>query len=388
MALDRVLISRVLIFLLLAVQGAILDAFLIHNRSELNYAWIACDLVVLFVWAVLIVEPRLPQLIVSRCVYGCCATRGRNATDGHHRELRTMWVSWLVYSCVSLGPRVGVAYYTVAPDLSVEPFLGSNLLKFSIALTAALFLCLIYAHVGAEPYTYEKFYLERMQTGVVLDIFDSGEFLDIFFTEERRDEGGEEFVFTRALQIAIIVFGVVNLVAPFVALVEVERKHRPEHRYSLGAHRWSNTKLIYLYLNTFVVNLPFAILRIVLWVGHDKEVSVLLVKNIIFIIMNVMDISEYYGEVERCPTCHDFYPLSRLPEHNSACRVRHNSTRSAGQQPVAMGNDDAVGLVQRADTTGRRSSSGSALLPVTGDGRAAAGGVATAGAAQHGEVSV
>lgn len=332
----RVVAARVLSVILLMAQGALLNVFLIRDRSSSNYAWITCDCVTLLVWIILLVKPRFHRLLYQAVRQGfsqCrCCTRPRDAVDGQLHELRSMWLSWLVYSCASVGPRIGVIYYSLAPDMRVDMNFGANLLKVTLMMTAALFLCLVAAHNGPEAYTYDKFYLERVQSGAVLDILDTGEVLDVFFTEERRSEGGEEFIVTQSLAISILVFAILNLVLPTLALMEMEKKRKKQYKYNMGASLWTNAKLWYVIMNTLAVNVPFAVLRIVLWAKHDRHVSVLLVKNIIYIVLNVLDLVEYFGKEGpvRCPQCKLLYPHNRLEKHqHKHCTNQRPSLTSA-----------------------------------------------------------
>ena len=322
-----------------------MDVFLIRNRSSRNFAWVTVDVITLVVWIALLAEPSIHRTLYNalRRAITDCACSNAESTDQGPQELRGMWVSWLVYSCISLAPRLGVIYYELAPDMTVDMAFGTNLLKVTLSLTAALFLCLIAAHIGPEAYTYDKYYLERVQGGVVLDILDSGEVLDTFFTEEQRDGSGEEFHLTSALAISLLVFAMINLALPTFALAEAERKRKPQFKYNLGRHLWTNAKVWYIFLNTILVNVPFSVLRIVLWVKHDRHVSVLLVKNFIFIIMNSLDLFEYFGSegAKQCPRCKLLYPSERLSKHQQRrCTRDHSSVGTEMPDSIVVPMDN------------------------------------------------
>ena len=333
--------ARVLSVLLLVAQSALLDVFLINGRPRANYTWIVVDVITLIVWITLLAKPGV-HTVVYNALRNACAQccGGAESTDQGPQELRGMWVSWLVYSCISLAPRLGVIYYELAPDMTVDTVFGANLLKVTLSLTAALFLCLIASHIGPEAYTYDKYYLERVQSGVVLDILDSGEVLDTFFTEEQRDGSGEEFHLTSALAISLLVFAMINLALPTFALAEAEKQRDKRYKFNFGRHLWTNAKVWYIFLNTILVNVPFLVLRIVLWVEHDRQVSVLLVKNVIFIIMNILDLVEYLGS-KRCDDCKLLYPSNHLASHRrKRCRNFQGDSESDGAHQVSVPLDD------------------------------------------------
>eukprot|EP00117_Sycon_ciliatum_P037178 scpid37713/ scgid27855/ len=257
-------------FLLLAGQGAVLNLYLASSESSIkssrHWIWTVCDIGVLLFWFVPLVQHR-----------------------NDDKRLK-IWRAWLLYSTF-LAIRVGLTYWYIAKDLDTEIKLGANLLKVTVASTAAVFMCFGRGSVAHEPNTVVQLYVERLERWVFLDILDGTEFLDVLFTETRRGADCMENHIDDSLRVGIIVVGVLALVLPFIALIEVEIRDPGDSNFwrEIKSNRTRNGQLWYICLG-LLINLAFLALRITLWAKHNHEISILMAKNVMFIIANIFDI--------------------------------------------------------------------------------------------------
>lgn len=338
---DQTLFARALSIVVLVGQGAVLDYFLIDGGKVSSYAWIILDVLAAVVWISLLIRPDF--LKIAGQELRSCFCRG-DQVDGqepvyHHVVLNSMWFAWLFYSIVSLTPRISYVYYSVAPDLSEANDAGPNLLKVGVSLTPVLFLCLATAHeMPADASTHLNLYLERVTVGVVLDLLDTGEFLDVFFTEDQRvgdgERAGAEFKLSTRLAIAILVFAVINMIIPTLGLIELEKKRSTILQHSRRDQRWSNAKIFYLWARLLLVNTPFFVIRCVLWLQHDRQVSVLIVKNAILVVLDAQDLWEFYVG-EHTPTL-----LSSVSTEGGGTEL---NSMEVLRSPSAKDSDNSIG---------------------------------------------
>ena len=194
--------------------------------------------------------------------------------------------------------------------------MGPNVLKVATCFTALLFLFLVISHDQHCKTDYAKLYIDRLTFGVVLDILDTGEILDVFYTEDQRvpvkDDAGvakfEEFKLPQSLAAAILVFACINTIIPTLGIIEQER-HVSVRKDSRSASEsstvcdektWKKYRFWYLVARVWLVNIPFFVLRVVLWVLHNRHVSVLIAKNLILIIMDGLTLwDEIHDPMER-----------------------------------------------------------------------------------------
>eukprot|EP00117_Sycon_ciliatum_P034843 scpid74764/ scgid0581/ len=221
-------------------------------------------------------------------------------------------LGWMFYSIHLASKLMIVAKYTDA-----ESEVGSNLLKSAVAGTSVVYLCLtqVFFHdVGhqvsdgraqSDQTPPPPRSVDRMTMGVVFDIIDNAELLDLLLKDGRR--GGEENQDTIGdhLGIAFAVFGALAFCLPTLALYSLhacvakqekaETNVTPSVTTSLlsGDNKRSFTwwKKFYL-VSSFFFNVCFLILRIVAAARGNAEVGIFISKNIIFLIAYGLEILE------------------------------------------------------------------------------------------------
>eukprot|EP00117_Sycon_ciliatum_P000873 scpid84007/ scgid5987/ len=219
-------------------------------------------------------------------------------------------LGWMFYSIHLASKLMIVAKYTDA-----ESEVGSNLLKSAVAGTSVVYLCLtqVFFHdVGhqvsdgraqSDQTPPPPRSVDRMTMGVVFDIIDNAELLDLLLKDGRR--GGEENQDTIGdhLGIAFAVFGALAFCLPTLALyslhackAETSGNSSETRLLSDNEQSFIRWKLYYL-IFSFLLNFLFLILRIVAAVKGNAEVGIFISKNIIFLMAYFLEIREAIEKV-------------------------------------------------------------------------------------------
>ena len=250
--------ARILCVLVIAAQGWILNYYMAHTYGAIWWAWTVADV---FVIAVFIIA-----FIVS---YQYLKT-GRNHTVVRDGALPLGYVAWIVYS-IFLVVKIIIIFQTIAETLVEEDFFGPNTLKFALALAAVVYLLLLTTHHETEPDCDRKAYIYSITGSVVGDIFDSIEILNVLFISESR------IMPTFELHKCILAFSCFNLMLPALPLVVLSKS-----RFGRGSLS-DKVKVMHKFLYLVAVNIPFLIIRMVLWHVQNVNVSVFLTKNLVMV---------------------------------------------------------------------------------------------------------
>lgn len=80
-------------------------------------------------------------------------------------------------------------------------------------------------------------------------------------------------------------------------------------------------KFIYIFTFMFFVNVPFLVLRLILWHACNLDISVLLAKNALAIVMGVIEIMEFFGEQRprKCKHCSRTFAKDFFKPHMKLC---------------------------------------------------------------------
>ena len=293
-AIFRRFFARFFSFCLLVLQSAILDYYLIKDEaSSWWFAWIVTDAIVLSTWALLMwISSRKSQIV------------HRKAKD----KMKIVYVAWVVYA-LHLVPKV-ITLFKVKTSLFEDEkrAFGANTLKMNLSLTPMLFLFLIFSYHDAKSHSRRKYYLEKLTAAVALDLFDSVEMLEYLFSKEK---------ITTKVENAILAFSCTNIFLPTFALFELRFNKFLDN----GQVSFISFKFIYICSFMFFVNVPFMVLRLILWHDYHLDVSVLLAKNLLVIVMGVIEVFEFFVEErpKKCEICKKAYAIAYFKEHLGVC---------------------------------------------------------------------
>lgn len=256
--------TRIACFILVLIQGAILDYYLVTYKSVYWYGWIAADIAVSLIFIIaFVISFRHLKLVHKE------SSRHTNIQAG---SLPLGYFAWFVYS-VALATRVAIIFKDFAWKLKEEDFFGPNTLKITIALAGLIFVLLLFTHHDALYGSDRQRFIDILTATVVFDILDSVDALDILFDKVDVDDLPEE------LRIIIISTACVNLILPALPLITLSRTHfgnKPESHVFIVLHKL---------LLVFFVNLPLLVIRLLLWHVLSKEISIFPVKNVVMMFL-------------------------------------------------------------------------------------------------------
>jgi len=305
---------RVLCILTIIFQGTILNKYLVLYRGDAYWAWFMGDAITVFTF--FLVEKFSQDKLKERHEKGNAHPKKDSKPD----SIKFVYITWLTYA-VFLVPRVCILFYNHADKIEENTTFGPNFLKAVVACTPIIFLFLLRGHHNGKFYVKRKYYIALLIGTVSLDLFDSIELLEYLFTPQ------EERAFSQAFADTLLSLSVLNFFLPVLALLEIRVNQFSGRSPSLLF------KTAYMLTLVFVVNVPNLIMRSILWSHHEMEVSVLLMKNVICIIVGFFELYEFFREAisKKCKHCGLWYEKKTMKGHLKEC---------AGVLQLAGGDDD------------------------------------------------
>jgi len=293
---------RVLCILTILFQATVINKYLVLYRGETYWAWFVGDAVVIFTF--FLVEKFSQDKLKERHEKGVANQKKDRKPD----SIKFVYITWLTYS-LFLAPRVFILLYHHADKIEENTLFGQNFLKAIMACTPIVFLFLLNGHHNGKYYAKRKYYIALLIGTVSLDLFDSIELLEYLFIPEHERAFSETFADT------LLSLSLLNFFLPVLALLELR-----VNQFS-GNHPSLLFKTAYMITLVFAVNVPNLILRAILWHQHRIEVSVLLMKNVICIIVGFFELYEFFREVisKKCPHCGLWYEKKTLKCHLKEC---------------------------------------------------------------------
>lgn len=194
---------------------------------------------------------------------------GSNLFISETGELPLGYIAWLVYA-IFLAARVAVIFKQIAYRLTEsEDFFGPNTLKSAVALACVVFFLLIMTHADTPPRSAREYYIQNLSLHVTLDILDTVNILDVLFLEE------SHVFLSFELHNSIIAISCINLILPTIPLIVLSytRYGKDELTHSITT--------IHTIVYFICVNLPYLVIRLVLWHVHSQNVSVFVIKNVL-----------------------------------------------------------------------------------------------------------
>ncbi|XP_033745133.1 LOW QUALITY PROTEIN: uncharacterized protein LOC117330763 [Pecten maximus] len=261
--------TRVLCFVLVMVQGGILDYYLISNKNIYWYGWVAADVALGLVFIMTFLISYRHLSIIHR-------SRG-SASTVQAGSLPLCYFAWFVYS-VFLGARVFIIYRDIAGTLNHSNVFGPNTLKITVSGTCFVFLLLLLTHHDAIPSSKRKHKIEELSGTVVFDVLDAVDVLNIFFHKSQIDDLPNELV------LAILIVASVNFLVPIIPLMVLNRMHFGHKDHSDGLVVMHRLSLV------FLINLPLFVIRMLLWHVHSRDISIFPMKNLIMIFLVFHDL--------------------------------------------------------------------------------------------------
>lgn len=298
----RALMYKALCFLLLILQGGVLDFYLIIFTDLYWCSWIATDLVVVSGWAIFFIKNARSKRERA------CGFRQKSSVFGCSLgEFTYAYLAWLIY-VISCTPKVVLILETSILDLiTANVLFGLTGFKVVVLLSVPLLFCLISAIVE-DPNGPSRHRSQSCFLSTCLDL------LDAFTLVEMMLSGDIPTVY---LKYAVISVYWVTLAVPVVWLYELTVSE-------LGCRR-----LCFRFLSALLVNAPLLVIRCLLVFVHDTPVSAFLFKNVFFSACQLLEL------LEQCATVRGFRSgpaqFSHCVSDNDMCPHGYVNTLAVAQ---------------------------------------------------------
>ncbi len=249
----------ILAFALYFVQGCILTILVgKHHESGAFVASIVLYLLVL-----------LPLVVFFRRTWGLWYAK-------NDEEIWCVWAIWGTY-IVAYVVTVAMIFCKVAEKLTKDDDLGINALKAMLCITPVLLILLLQLAICPS---YRKPVLS-LSIFAALNIFDGIEMLEIVLMH---NEG--HFDLNTPTEKSIIAFACICFLLSPLGLV----RNKFERRGKNGeVKEREKTSMILGPIEIIGTNLPFLILRAVVWGVYKYEASVFIAKNIISLVVGLVE---------------------------------------------------------------------------------------------------
>ena len=276
MASCSLFLGRLVFLLLLLIQGGYLVAYSL-DYDEVAF-WVPIVQGVLFaitalVWLVLIcTKPKL-------------------------RWLFYVWLSYVI----TLLVNIWIIFGTIGDKLDSRKFLGPNILKGVLCVTPPLLLLLLHNADDLDRSNARKHLVSKLSFQMVVDLFDFVDMIAIVLEDKRHGSTSysnakiitnetQPTIATSSLTTIPESFGMVMVaVASLSLLMSLWQLFENKLSRDYTKIRFRTTVLRNL-VQIVLVNLPFLIIRLVVYAMYKKDESIFITKNIISIVWSTLDI--------------------------------------------------------------------------------------------------
>lgn len=315
-----------LLVLVQSAQGIILDTFLItaSPHSLGPYFWLISDLLVMFFFGISMCRSytfwkkstgqnrrvKSNSKIAEKMRRPSFFMKHKSLL-GHHP---LSYMTWFAYSLL-LVIKISLIFKSeIINRVNPDSFLGPQLMKVCLGMTAIVFFLFVEGHHDAARDSQRFFYIANLIKGTSFEIFDSITFLSLLFVSETH------MIYSFNFENVIIAFSCINLLLPNFCL----------YKLSLNDYGSVSTNALlsftYKILHLLFVNVPYMVVRIYLWVLMDSDVSVFLVKNILHIILTLLDCKPEWKQIKASltalpPSTSSFNNTNQTTLNETSCKI-------------------------------------------------------------------
>jgi hypothetical protein len=194
------------------------------------------------------------------------------------KNIRQIWIAWGLY-IVAYVITVAAMFGTFAHKLTKDEVLGINALMGTLCITPALLILLL--HLMISP-AYQK-RIFPLSIFAALDIFDGIKMLEIFLMQK-----GADFDLNSNTEICIIVFACLCF---FLSLFGLARnKFMTDGLVKVR----KQTSVFFVQLEIIGINLPFLVLRAVVW--QKYETAIIMAKKIFCMVIGGVEFLILIGQ--------------------------------------------------------------------------------------------
>ena len=188
---------------------------------------------------------------------------------------------WGLY-IVALVVNIAMVFGKVGDRIDKTEFLGPNVLKMVLCITPLLLLLLLNTGDLDDSDDEEREIVSKLCLPMAVDLFDGIEMIDIVLEEREHDFG-----IPKAFSTAMIVLACLSmLVSPWQMVENKLTKDGPKIRFRTALYR-SIVQIVF-------VNLPFLVIRAVVFFMFGKDESIFIAKNGIAIVLSILEIRNLF----------------------------------------------------------------------------------------------
>ena len=245
-------LGRLAFFCLMTTQSMFLSAYLAKYEGTSNWYFMAFSFgPAVFVWVL---------LLIFKALYLGCLFR-----------------IWGLY-IMALVVNIAMVFGKVGDRIDKTEFLGPNVLKMVLCITPLLLLLLLNTGDLDDSDDEEREIVSKLCFPMAVDLFDGIEMIDIVLEEREHDFG-----IPKAFSTAMIVLACLSILASPWQMVEIKlTEEGPEIRI--------RTALCRNIVQIAFVNLPFLVIRAVVFFMFGKDESIFIAKNGIAIVLSILEI--------------------------------------------------------------------------------------------------
>ncbi|CAG2162329.1 unnamed protein product [Oppiella nova] len=222
-------------------------------------------------------------------------------------SLPLLWICWLLYT-VLLSTKIFVLNLqnitvelyksSVTEDSRVEA--EPHTVRLCLALMTLVFILWVDIHRNpANKRSLEC--IKELDTITVIEIFDSIDLLDLLLPDGPKDMS-PALHHSQWVGVVVLLLATINLMLPITGLFRLSTSDFSSHKLDLRMNILHNC------LRISIINLPYLLLRLSFWISINKEISIFLFKNALFIFVHIRHI---ITEV------HELRTLNKKPKENN-----------------------------------------------------------------------
>ena len=291
----RKIVFRWIIVLLLVSlmigQGACLDQYFYNYHEQKGWKSYICayfPAIALLLWQQ-IVETLDEDPVQSTEQEGLDGNSTTSLTlkrlvTGYHKMF-----TWLLYVVPSIFQYVWILS-TFVEDIKPSSFFGPRFLRVILCFPSGVFLLLDTIEYVVKPEL-------NVEWSRVFDLFDTVELLQILIVDRRTS-----LAINQTTKTSMLVFGSISLFFPAFSLWELQAcRKMPSETAGSSVHKGtrlvSRVRIVSKVCQLLFVNIAFLVLRLVLFFDFNLDASIFVAKNVIAIIVGVIEIiSAYRGK--------------------------------------------------------------------------------------------
>ena len=188
---------------------------------------------------------------------------------------------WGLY-IVALVVNIAMVFGKVGDRIDKNEFLGPTVLEMVLCITPLLLLLLLNTGDLDDSDDEEREIVSKLCFPMAVDLFDGIEMIDIVLEEREHDFG-----IPKAFSTAMIVLACLSmLVSPWQMVENKLTKDGPKIRFRTALYR-SIVQIVF-------VNLPFLVIRAVVFFMFGKDESIFIAKNGIAIVLSILEIRNLF----------------------------------------------------------------------------------------------